>query len=39
VEEVRARLRALDPYGDGGDLLELEDENFHPCGLPGHKAD
>jgi hypothetical protein len=27
VEEVRARFIALDPYGDGGEVLELEGEN------------
>jgi hypothetical protein len=28
VEEIRALFAQLDPYGDGGDLLELENENF-----------
>jgi len=37
VEAVRDRFRALNPYGDGESILELEDENYAPCGLPGHK--
>lgn len=28
VGEIRTRFAELDPYGDGGDLLELEKENF-----------
>ena len=31
VDRARARLAALDPYGDGKDLLKLEDANFDPA--------
>ena len=31
VERVRATLAKLDPYGDGKDLLKLEDANFSPA--------
>ena len=31
VGRIRARLAALDPYGDGKDLLKLEDANFDPA--------
>jgi hypothetical protein len=31
VESVRDRFRALNPYGDGESILELEDENYAPC--------
>jgi plasmid maintenance system antidote protein VapI len=31
VARARARLAALDPYGDGKDLLKLEDANFDPA--------
>jgi hypothetical protein len=30
VDRIRVRLAALDPYGDGKDLLKLEDANFDP---------
>jgi hypothetical protein len=39
VEQIRERFAELDPYGDGGELLELEKENFVPCGNPDHKRD
>ena len=31
VERIRAELAKLDPYGDGKDLLKLEDANFDPA--------
>jgi hypothetical protein len=31
VERIRASLAKLDPYGDGKDLLKLEDANFDPA--------
>ena len=31
VERVRVTLAKLDPYGDGKDLLKLEDANFDPA--------
>jgi hypothetical protein len=31
VERIRAELSKLDPYGDGKDLLKLEDANFDPA--------
>lgn len=31
VEAVLDRFRALNPYGDGESILELEDENYAPC--------
>lgn len=31
VERVRAKLAKLDPYGDGKDLLKVEDANFDPA--------
>ncbi|MDP9354987.1 MAG: hypothetical protein M3R02_06830 [Chloroflexota bacterium] len=37
VEEIRDRFRSLNPYGDGESILELEQENYAPCGLPGHE--
>ncbi len=37
VEEIRDRFRSLNPYGDGESILELEKENYAPCGLPGHE--
>jgi hypothetical protein len=37
VEAVRERFAVLNPYGDGGSILELEKENFVLCGLPDHK--
>ena len=37
VGEIRTRFAELDPYGDGGDLLELEKENFVPCGDAEHE--
>ncbi len=37
VDEIRAKFAGLDPYGDGGELLELEKENFVPCGHPDHE--
>ncbi|MDP9369581.1 MAG: hypothetical protein M3Q03_15105, partial [Chloroflexota bacterium] len=38
VEEIRDRFRSLNPYGDGESILELEQENYAPCDLPGHKS-
>ena len=31
VERIRTTLAKLDPYGDGKDLLKLEDANFDPA--------
>jgi hypothetical protein len=31
VERIRVKLSKLDPYGDGKDLLKLEDANFDPA--------
>ncbi len=31
VEAIRDRFLALNPYGDGESILELEDENYVPC--------
>ncbi len=37
VQEIRALFAGLDPYGDRGELLELEKENFGPCGVAEHE--
>ncbi len=37
VEDIRDRFVALNPYGDGESILELEDENYAVCGQPNHR--
>lgn len=31
VQRIRTKLSKLDPYGDGKELLKLEDANFDPA--------
>jgi hypothetical protein len=31
VQRIRRKIAMLDPYGDGKDLLKIEDANFDPA--------